>query len=126
MTSGQADTRPPEQLTFREKDTLKLLAEGYSNEETANILGLSRRTIESHRARIMHKLKIYDFAGLVKCALILGVTTLQEHSYRLPLKSELEKLDNANLPTKFLSKRRKESITRAVKGRVKNSKSRSK
>jgi DNA-binding CsgD family transcriptional regulator len=123
MTSGQAATQPPEPLTFREKDTLKLLAEGYSNEETANILGLSRRTIESHRARIMQKLNIYEFAGLVKCALILGLTTLQEHSYRLPLKTELEE---STKPKTFLNlspKRKRTATIKARKAPIKASKS---
>ncbi|MEW6735379.1 MAG: LuxR C-terminal-related transcriptional regulator [Acidobacteriota bacterium] len=71
-------------LTEREKQVLKLLADGYSNEEVGNILQLSRRTVEAHRARIMMKLQMGDLAGLVKYAIRSGLTSVQHHrSYKV-------------------------------------------
>lgn len=45
---------------------LALISEGSSNKEAANILGISNRTVEAHRARIMKKLKVERFVDLVK------------------------------------------------------------
>lgn len=66
-------------LTQRERQVLKLLVDGYSNEEAARILELSRRTVEAHRARIMLKLNLRDLAALVKYAIRIGLTTINEH-----------------------------------------------
>jgi len=56
-------------LTNREREVLKLLAEGYSNKEVANLLHVSVKTIETHRYRIMEKLELKNFAALVKYAI---------------------------------------------------------
>ena len=77
------------QLTPREKEILTLLADGYNNEEVAEIVKLSRRTVEAHRARIMLKLEINTLAGLVKYALQVGLTSLDSH------RSYGEKLEQA-------------------------------
>ena len=69
----------PHQLTDRERQILKFLVDGYSNEETANSLGLSRRTIEAHRNRIMLKLNLHDLPALVKYAIKTELTTINEH-----------------------------------------------
>ncbi|MEY3106440.1 MAG: hypothetical protein RIT35_606 [Pseudomonadota bacterium] len=53
-------------LTKREREVLALISEGSSNKEAANILGISNRTVEAHRARIMKKLKVERFVDLVK------------------------------------------------------------
>lgn len=53
-------------LTKREREVLSLISEGSSNKEAANILGISNRTVEAHRARIMKKLKVERFVDLVK------------------------------------------------------------
>ena len=66
-------------LTEREIQVLALLVNGYSNIEACGMLGLSRRTVEAHRARIMLKLNINDLAGLVKYALRDGITTINTH-----------------------------------------------
>ncbi|MEW6734662.1 MAG: helix-turn-helix transcriptional regulator [Acidobacteriota bacterium] len=71
-------------LTERESQVLKLLADGYTNEEAGNILQVSRRTVEAHRARIMMKLQIGEMAGLVKYAIRSGLTSIQHHrSYQI-------------------------------------------
>ena len=69
----------PKSLTEREKSVVKLLADGYSNEEAAEKLGLSRRTVEAHRARIMLKLNIHTLPGLVKYAIKEDITTVDIH-----------------------------------------------
>lgn len=66
-------------LTERENQVLKLLTDGYANEEVGQILNLSRRTIEAHRARIMLKLNMHDLPGLVKYSIKAGLTTAEDH-----------------------------------------------
>jgi DNA-binding NarL/FixJ family response regulator len=65
-----------ESLTPREREVLKLIAEGNTNQGIATILGLSRKTVESHRANIMRKLELHDVTDLVKYAIRKGLTTL--------------------------------------------------
>ncbi len=74
--SGDATgaARPP--LTAREREVLQLIAEGMSLKMTAAHLGLSVKTIETHRRQIMEKADTYTVAGLVRYALREGVTTL--------------------------------------------------
>ena len=55
-------------LTARERQVLKLVAEGYSTKECATILGVSVKTADSHRTRLMRKLDIHGTAGLVRYA----------------------------------------------------------
>lgn len=55
-------------LTRREVDVLQLLAEGKSNKQAAMELGVSIRTIESHRTHIMHKMGFQNFSELVRFA----------------------------------------------------------
>lgn len=60
-------------LTEREIQILRQLAHGYTNSQTASHLHLTRRTIETYRARICRKLHIRDRAGLVQYALAQGL-----------------------------------------------------
>lgn len=62
-------------LTPREREVLRLVVEGRSSAEAAAILGLSTRSVETYRARIMDKLKIDDLPSLVKFAIRHGITT---------------------------------------------------
>jgi DNA-binding NarL/FixJ family response regulator len=71
---GQANLRS-DPLTLREREVLKLIAEGISNKEIAELLFISIRTVENHRANIMRKLKIRQTANLVKYAIRKGYTT---------------------------------------------------
>ena len=71
---GQAK-QPPEPLTVREREVLKLIAEGISNKEIADVLYISTRTVEHHRANIMRKLNIRKTANLVKYAIRKGYTS---------------------------------------------------
>lgn len=63
-------------LSVREREVLQLLAEGRSTREIADELNLSIKTIETHRAQIMRKLKIGTLAELIKYALREGITSL--------------------------------------------------
>jgi DNA-binding NarL/FixJ family response regulator len=56
-------------LTPREIEVLQLVAEGYSNKEAAEHLGISIKTIEKHRQQVMNKLNIHETAGLTRYAL---------------------------------------------------------
>jgi len=58
-----------QKLTTREREVIRLLAEGRSNKETAGILGISVRTSETHRASLMRKLGIESLASLVRYAI---------------------------------------------------------
>jgi two-component system, NarL family, nitrate/nitrite response regulator NarL len=64
------------QLTDREREVLILIAEGRSNKEIANKLGIGVRTIETHRERIMRRLDIHSVAGLTKYAIANGLVGL--------------------------------------------------
>jgi DNA-binding NarL/FixJ family response regulator len=59
-------------LSLREREVLIGIAEGLSNKEIANRLGVGVRTIETHRERITHKLDIRTVAGLTRFAIAQG------------------------------------------------------
>lgn len=65
------DFRP--QLTKREKEVLRLIADEFTSTEIAEKLFLSVKTIETHRANLMHKLQARNSAGLIKVALDKGL-----------------------------------------------------
>jgi two-component system response regulator NreC len=60
-------------LTLREKQVLQLIAEGKSTKDIASLLGISVKTAESHRTRLMHKLDIHETASLVRYAVRQGI-----------------------------------------------------
>jgi len=64
---------PRDPLTGREHQVLQLIAEGKSTKEVAALLGLSVRTADSHRTRIMQKLEIHETASLVRYAIRRGL-----------------------------------------------------
>jgi two-component system response regulator NreC len=64
---------PPDPLTLRERQVLQLVAEGKTTKEVARLLGVSVKTAESHRTRIMAKLNIHETAGLVRYAIRNGL-----------------------------------------------------
>lgn len=72
--------RPPEEgkprLTEREKEVLRLIAEGKTNKEIAEILCLSVKTVMVHRTNIMEKLDIHSSAELVKYAIRQGLVSV--------------------------------------------------
>jgi DNA-binding NarL/FixJ family response regulator len=66
------------QLTRREREVLQLLAEGCSTKDIAAQLGLSLKTVGTHRGHIMEKLSIHSVAGLTKYAIREGLTTAED------------------------------------------------
>jgi len=60
-------------LTLRERQVLQLIAEGKSTKDVASLLGISVKTAESHRTRLMHKLDIHETASLVRYAVRRGI-----------------------------------------------------
>ena len=64
-------------LTSREREVLAMIAEGQSNKEMANKLGVGVRTVETHRERVMDKLNIRTVAGLTKYAISNGIARLE-------------------------------------------------
>ncbi|HKQ98944.1 MAG TPA: response regulator transcription factor [Candidatus Polarisedimenticolia bacterium] len=64
---------PPDPLTPREREVLQLVAEGRTTKEAANVMGVSTKTAESHRMRLMAKLDIHETAGLVRYAIRRGL-----------------------------------------------------
>ena len=62
------ETSSLEALTVRQRETLQMIAEGRTTKEIAAILGVSVKTVETHRAAIMARLDIRDIPGLVMYA----------------------------------------------------------
>ncbi len=60
-------------LSAREVEVLQLIAEGKPNKETADVLGISIKTVEKHRQHVMEKLNIHDTAGLTRYAVSAGI-----------------------------------------------------
>jgi DNA-binding NarL/FixJ family response regulator len=69
--NGVSDTA--RELTEREVEVLKLIAEGLSNREIAEVLKISIKTVEKHRQGTMNKLDIHEVAGLTRWALSKGL-----------------------------------------------------
>ena len=64
-------------LTEREREVLKLVAEGHTNQDVADLLQLSVKTIQKHRANLMAKLEVHNLAGLTKAALKYGLISIE-------------------------------------------------
>ena len=67
--AGERTREPATVLTAREREVVQLLAEGRSTKEAADQLGLSIKTVETHRANVMRKLGLQSFAELVRYAI---------------------------------------------------------
>lgn len=65
-------------ITQREREVLKLLGEGYQNKEISDMLHISVKTVEKHRANIMNKLDLHNAAALTAFAIEHGLVTRQE------------------------------------------------
>jgi len=77
MRSGD-ERQGLDSLTKREREVLKLIGEGRTNQEIADILYLSPNTVQTHRSRIMDKLKLQNRAELIKFALHKGLVDLDK------------------------------------------------
>ena len=75
--SNRRSTSPIESLSNREREILKLVADGLSSAEIGRRLSLSPKTVDTYRSRLMQKLQISDLAGLIKFAILHGLTPLE-------------------------------------------------
>lgn len=75
--TAAASQRAPGGLTPRQREILRLIAEGVATRDIAARLGLSAKTVEAHRARITHRLGIYDVAGLTRFAIRAGLISAE-------------------------------------------------
>jgi DNA-binding NarL/FixJ family response regulator len=66
------------ELTARQSEVLKHIAEGWSTKEIAHQLGISPKTVEAHRTQLMKRLAIHDIPGLVRYAIRVGLVTLDK------------------------------------------------
>jgi two-component system nitrate/nitrite response regulator NarL len=82
FVQGNGDGPDLAALTNREREVLILIAEGLTNKEIANKLGVGVRTVETHRERIMRKLGIHSVAGLTRFAIAKGLITLRDELAR--------------------------------------------
>src|SRR5262249_52169136 len=78
VQNAGADPSPLDRLTPRQRETLKLIAEGHSTKEIAAKLNLSVKTVDTFRTQLMERLDIHDVAGLVRFAVRTGLVTLSE------------------------------------------------
>jgi DNA-binding NarL/FixJ family response regulator len=62
-----------DRLTLRQREILQLIAEGYTTQEIARQLGISVKTVETHRTQLMERLNIHEVAGLVRYAIRIGL-----------------------------------------------------
>jgi DNA-binding NarL/FixJ family response regulator len=69
----QGEKGPRDPLTPRELDVVKLIAEAYTNKQIAEILKVSEKTVESHRANVLAKLGMRDRVELVRYAIRRGL-----------------------------------------------------
>jgi DNA-binding NarL/FixJ family response regulator len=72
-SQASSASSPLELLTLRQREVLRLVAEGSSTKQVAARLGLSVKTVEAHRGAIMERLGIRDLAGLVRFAIRAGL-----------------------------------------------------
>ena len=70
---GRSSANP---LTPRQREILRLIADGWSTKQIAQILRISGKTVETHRAQLMERLGIFDVPGLVRYALRTKLTRL--------------------------------------------------
>ncbi len=69
---------PFERLTPREREVLQLVCEGHTNNGVAQILGISAKTVEKHRANVMTKLDVHNLAELVRTAIRYGLVFIDK------------------------------------------------
>lgn len=69
-------TSPVEALSTREREILQLIAEGHTSAEVGRMLSLSPKTVETYRSRLMQKIGVEDLTGLVKFAILHGLTSI--------------------------------------------------
>lgn len=78
LSGSEAEADDGSPLTAREREVLSLIAAGETTKQIASQLGVSVKTIETHRRQIMEKTGIFSVVGLAKYALKLGLATLED------------------------------------------------
>lgn len=76
VVNASAESNLLEQLTQRQREILQLIAEGMTSKEIALKLGVSAKTVKTHRSDMMSQLGIHDIAGLVRFAFQVGLVTV--------------------------------------------------
>lgn len=77
---GKGGTSKRDQLATlspRQREVLQLIAEGRTTKQIAQLLDISVKTVETHRAQLMERLNIHDVAGLVRYAIIVGLIEVE-------------------------------------------------
>ena len=74
--SDRSGVSPLSSLSQREREILKLVADGHSSAEIGTLLHLSPKTVDTYRSRMMQKLHVTDLAGVIKLAIQHGLTSL--------------------------------------------------
>jgi DNA-binding NarL/FixJ family response regulator len=64
-------------LSPRQREVLRLIAEGRTTKQIAQVLEISVKTVETHRAQLMERLGIHDVAGLVRYAILVGLIDVE-------------------------------------------------
>lgn len=77
-SSAKLESNPASLLTPRQLEILRLIVQSQTTQEIAKTLGISPKTVETHRAQLMDKLGIYDVVGLVRYAMQKGLVPLDE------------------------------------------------
>lgn len=77
LRSSAAGGSAEAQLTPRQREVLQLIAEGHTNKEIAQRLGVSVKTVETHRMQLMERLGVHDVAGLVRYAVRIGLVSAE-------------------------------------------------
>jgi DNA-binding NarL/FixJ family response regulator len=75
---GEEQSSSLERLTPRQREVLQLIAEGHTTQGIAQTLGVSAKTVETHRANLMDRLGIHDVAGLVRYAVRVGLVVIED------------------------------------------------
>lgn len=77
LALSATELNPLARLTPRQREVLQLVAEGHTTKSIAQRLGVSAKTVETHRTQLMHRLDIHDVAGLVRLAVRLGLVSTE-------------------------------------------------
>ena len=73
----RTDSQASVDLSKREKDVLQLITEGFKTKEIARLLGVTDRTVETYRHRLMTKLSVHSVAALIKHAVTKGIVKIE-------------------------------------------------
>ena len=73
----RTDSQASVDLSKREKDVLQLITEGFKTKEIARLLGVTDRTVETYRHRLMTKLSVHSVAALIKQAVTKGIVKIE-------------------------------------------------